>query len=66
MKCDSRVSFLAHTFASPCFCNEPKARVAIVGVDGVCMIGLVDALDGPKDVKLPINLSSWEKKCFVI
>jgi hypothetical protein len=29
MKCDSQVSLLAHTFASPCFGCEPKARVAI-------------------------------------
>ncbi len=28
MKCDSRVSFLAYTFTSPCFGCEPKARVA--------------------------------------
>jgi hypothetical protein len=28
MKCDSRASFLAHTFASPCFGHEPKVKVA--------------------------------------
>jgi hypothetical protein len=28
MKYDSRVSFLAHTYASLCFGREPKARVA--------------------------------------
>jgi len=28
MKCDSRTSLMAHTFASPCFGREPKARVA--------------------------------------
>jgi len=28
MKCDSRVSLLAYTFASPCLGCEPKARVA--------------------------------------
>jgi hypothetical protein len=28
MKCDSRTSLLAHTFASPCFGLEPKAKVA--------------------------------------
>jgi len=28
MKCDSRASILAHTFASPYFGHEPKARVA--------------------------------------
>jgi len=27
MKCDSRASFLAHTFASPCLGREPKARL---------------------------------------
>jgi len=27
MKCDSRVSFFAHTFGRPCFGREPKARV---------------------------------------
>jgi hypothetical protein len=29
MKCDFWASFLAHTFASPCFSREPKARVEI-------------------------------------
>jgi len=29
MRCDSRASLLARTFASPCFGREPKARVAI-------------------------------------
>jgi hypothetical protein len=28
MKCDSRASFWAHTFASPCLGREPKAKVA--------------------------------------
>jgi len=28
MRCDSRASLLAHTFASPYFHREPKARVA--------------------------------------
>jgi hypothetical protein len=28
MKCDSQASHLAHTFASPCFGREPKAKVA--------------------------------------
>jgi hypothetical protein len=28
MKCDSRASFLAHTFVSPCFVRKPKAKVA--------------------------------------
>jgi hypothetical protein len=28
MKCDSRASLLAHTFASPCFGHEPEVRVA--------------------------------------
>ncbi len=28
MKCDSRASHLARTFASPCFGRKPKARVA--------------------------------------
>jgi hypothetical protein len=27
MRCDSWASFLAHTFASPCFACEPKAKV---------------------------------------
>jgi len=27
MKCDSRASLLAHTFASPSFGREPKAKV---------------------------------------
>jgi len=27
MKCDSRASFLARTFASPCLGHEPKAKV---------------------------------------
>ncbi len=27
MKCDSRASFLARTYASPCFGREPKVRV---------------------------------------
>jgi hypothetical protein len=27
MKCDSRASLLAHTFASPCLGHKPKARV---------------------------------------
>jgi len=30
MKCDSRASYLALTFASPCLGCEPKAKVAIV------------------------------------
>jgi hypothetical protein len=30
MKCDSRASFLIHTFASPCLGHEPKARVATI------------------------------------
>jgi len=30
MKCDSRASLLARTFASPCLGHEPKARVAII------------------------------------
>jgi hypothetical protein len=29
MKCDSWASFLACTFANPCFGCEPKARVAM-------------------------------------
>jgi len=29
MKCDSQASFLACTFANPCFGREPKVRVAI-------------------------------------
>jgi hypothetical protein len=33
MKCDSWASFLAHTFASPCFGRKPKARVVIIGVN---------------------------------
>jgi hypothetical protein len=28
IKCDSQASFLAHTFASPCFGCNPKTRVA--------------------------------------
>jgi len=28
MKCDSRTSLLAHTFANPCLGCEPKVRVA--------------------------------------
>ncbi len=28
MRCDSWASFLAHTFASPYFGHEPKAKVA--------------------------------------
>jgi hypothetical protein len=28
MKCDTRASFLALTFASPCLGHEPKDRVA--------------------------------------
>jgi hypothetical protein len=31
MKCDSQASLLAHTFTSPCFGHEPKARVATLG-----------------------------------
>jgi hypothetical protein len=27
MKCDSRASFLAHTFASSCFSRKPKVKV---------------------------------------
>jgi hypothetical protein len=27
MKCDSWASDLAHTFANPCLCHKPKARV---------------------------------------
>jgi len=30
MKCDSWASFLAHTFASPCFDHEPRVRVVIL------------------------------------
>jgi hypothetical protein len=30
MKCDSRASFLARTFASPCLGHKPKVRVAKV------------------------------------
>jgi hypothetical protein len=33
MKCDSRASLLAYTFASLYFGREPKARVATVVVD---------------------------------
>jgi hypothetical protein len=32
MKCDSRASLLACTFASPCFGNEPKVRVATLSL----------------------------------
>jgi len=32
MRCDSRASLLAHTFASPCLGHEPKIRVAITNV----------------------------------
>ncbi len=28
IKCDFRTSLLAHTFASPCLCHEPKTKVA--------------------------------------
>jgi len=28
IKCDFRTSLLAHTFASPCLCREPKTKVA--------------------------------------
>ncbi len=30
IKCDSRASLLARTFASPCFSREPKARVVTI------------------------------------
>jgi hypothetical protein len=30
MKCDYWASFLAHTFASPCFDREPKVKVVIL------------------------------------
>jgi hypothetical protein len=30
LKCDSRASFLARTFTSPCFGRKPKARVATI------------------------------------
>jgi hypothetical protein len=32
MRCDSRGSLLAHTFASPCLGREPKAKVATLVV----------------------------------
>jgi len=32
MKCDSRVSLLAHTFASPCLGRKPKAKVATCSI----------------------------------
>ncbi len=30
MRCDFWASFLAHTFASPCFGHEPKIKVATI------------------------------------
>ncbi len=30
MKCDSRASFLARIFTSPCFGHEPRAKVATI------------------------------------
>jgi hypothetical protein len=32
MKCDSQPSHLAHTFTSPCFGRELKARVVTNGI----------------------------------
>jgi hypothetical protein len=32
MRCDSRASFLGHTFVSSCLGHEPKARVVIAVV----------------------------------
>jgi len=41
MKCDSRASFLAHTFTSPCLGHEPKAKVAIIVNDIVVPRGIM-------------------------
>jgi len=38
MRCESRTSLLAHTFASPCLGREPKARVATLGLQIVGVI----------------------------
>jgi hypothetical protein len=51
MKCDSRVSLLARTFASPCFGHEPKAKVAIIGYNIVQMGRNVKKAQGDDDKK---------------
>jgi len=38
MKCDSRASLLANTFASPCFGHKPKARVVASTHKNVCQV----------------------------
>jgi len=38
MKCDSWASILAHTFVSPCLGRKPKARVAIINVQGIAKL----------------------------
>ncbi len=38
MKCDSRASLLANTFASPCLGRKPKARVVASMHTNVCQV----------------------------
>ncbi len=42
MKCDSRASLLAHTFASPCLNHEPKARVTTFNFETLNFFGAKD------------------------
>ncbi len=45
MTCDSRASFLAHTFANPCLSRKPKFRVTTRRmykcIMGICIIGVL-------------------------
>jgi len=38
MRCNSRASLLAYTFASPCLCHEPKARVGTIMLKKVQLV----------------------------
>jgi hypothetical protein len=51
MKCDSRASLLARTFASPCFGHEPKVKVA---TNIHSLLGVVKEKVGD----LPLNMCS--------
>jgi hypothetical protein len=44
MKCDSRASLLAHTFASPCLGREPKVRVTTLSTINDAPLGLLSVI----------------------
>jgi hypothetical protein len=60
MKCDSRASLLAHTFASLCLGCEPKARVMTYKVS-LFMPIVVKNIYGYN-----LNMKTIVKKLFVI